>query len=108
MRIWDLPPSVLCDEHLERLDEDIHAVWDALTKPKKKAINPEIARWNGRLLALYLYYRDLLLEMDARKLQHKSTLSYELAKGSAVQEVYIDEPSQQVEMLRKKKCKCGV
>jgi hypothetical protein len=54
MRIWDLPPKILCRQHLLAEHRELHAIWSILTKNKKGySRHPETLRWQGKLKALY-------------------------------------------------------
>ncbi len=109
MRIWDLPPKVLCRNHLLGEHRELHAIWTVLTENKKGySLHPETLRWKGRLRALFLRHERLVQEMNRREYRHQSPLDKNLAKGSAVQKQYVDIPAKQKEILRKKGCLCAV
>ncbi len=109
MRIWDLPPRILCRNHLLGEHRELHAIWTVLTQNKKGySLHPETLRWKGRLKALFLRHEKLVREMNHRGYQHQSPLNKNLAKGSGVQKKYIDIPEKQKEILRKKRCFCAV
>lgn len=87
----------------------MHAVWAVLTGDKTGYRNhPETLRWRGRLAALYERHADLVTEMSARGYNHASPLDARMAIGSRIQDVYVDPPDAQVEILRAKKCECDV
>lgn len=109
MRIWDLPPSILCRAHLLGEHRELHAIWTVLVEGKTGYANhPETIRWRGKLAALYQRHEALVSEMEWRGYRHASPLDAALATGSAVQDVYIDSPERQVELLRAKGCDCAV
>ena len=54
MRIWDLPPSLLCRQHLLGEHRELHGLWRILTENRQGyAHHPETRRWRGKLAALY-------------------------------------------------------
>src|SRR6185312_17174317 len=54
MRVWDLPPRILCRQHLLGEHLELHAIWAVLTKGRKGySRHPETLRWKGKLKALY-------------------------------------------------------
>lgn len=109
MRIWDLPPEVLCRKHLLGEHRELHAIWTIITKGKKGYTNhPETKRWVGRLRALYLRHEALVSEMERRGYHHNSPLEEELACGAEIQDVFVDDPDKQVEILKQKGCDCKV
>lgn len=109
MRIWDLSPKRLCKAHLLGEHRELHAIWNILTKGKRGySHHPETKRWVGKLKALYLRHEELVREMESRGYSHKSPLDASLATGSAVQDEFVDSIEKQVEILRKKGCKCRV
>src|SRR5690242_18859482 len=110
MRVWDLPCEILCHYHLPGEHREIHALWSILTKNKKGySRHPETLRWKGRLLALYNRHEEIVKEMDRRGYMHISPLDKGLAAGQeATQTIFIDEPENQLKILRRKKCECNV
>ena len=109
MRIWDLPPERLCRPHLLGEHRELHAIWNVLTTDKTGyRRHPETLRWEGRLAALYRRHAALVSEMRARGYRHASPLDERLATGDAEQDVYVDPPEEQVELLRAKGCACDV
>jgi len=107
MRIWDIAPDRLCRNHLLGEHRELHAIWSILTKGKKGySRHPEVLRWKGRLKALYLRHEKLVKELKRRKYKHKSPLSVKLAKGRAKQDTLVTPVKKQIELLRKKHCKC--
>lgn len=107
MRIWDVPPGVLCRQHLLGEHRELHATWNILTQDKKGyARHPEVLRWKGKLKALFLRHEALVAEMVRRGYRHASPLDESLAVGMAAQTTYVDPPERQMELLRGKKCNC--
>ena len=107
MRIWDLEPSRLCRNHLLGEHRELHCIWVVLTQGKiGYSRHPETLRWRGRLKALYLRHAALVTEMEQRGYNHKSPLDKRLAKGRAVQDIFIDPPARQLKLLAAKKCGC--
>ena len=109
LRIWDLPPQRLCRAHLLGEHRELHGLWNILTADKAGyRRHPETLRWEGRLAALYARHAALVAEMEARGYRHASPLDERLATGRAAQDVYVDTPEAQVELLRAKQCECDV
>lgn len=109
MRIWDLPPSILCKDHLLGEHRELHAIWNVITKKKKGySKHPETLRWFGKLKALYLKHEEIVGEMRRRGYKHQSSLDLKLAKGLSTQTAYVDPPAQQKIILSNKKCACSV
>lgn len=107
MRIWDIPPSSLCRQHLLGEHRELHAIWSVITKNKKGySKHPETMRWVGKLKALYIRHQALVQEIKKRGYFHKSDLLVRLATGSREQDVFINTISEQIEILKKKKCFC--
>jgi Pyrimidine dimer DNA glycosylase len=107
MRVWDIETKLLCNSHLLGEHREIHAIWTILTKNKKGySHHPETLRWKGKLLALYNRHEAVVEEMIKRGFNHKSTLKKELATGSNMQLVFVDQPMRQQMILRNKRCKC--
>jgi len=109
MRIWDISPEKLCRNHLLGEHRELHAIWSILTKNKKGySRHPETMRWRGRLAALYRRHQKLVAEMKNRGYKHKSELSRKYASGPSKQSQYVDSYAAQINILKKKKCKCKV
>jgi hypothetical protein len=109
MRIWDLPPHVLCRNHLLGQHRELHAVWNIITLQRTGYRNhPEVRRWIGKLKALHRRHDVLVEEMMRRGYRHLSPLPKRSATGSPVQRYYLATPRQQRMLLRKKKCECNV
>jgi hypothetical protein len=109
MRIWDVPPAILCRNHLLGEHRELHAVWSILTRGRKGySQHPETKRWVGKLSALYLRHEDLVAEMIKRGYRHTSPLNKQLATGQDNQDTFINSIPEQREILRNKMCGCGV
>lgn len=109
MRIWDLPPEVLCRNHLLGEHRELHAIWSILTNNKKGySRHPEVIRWRGRLKALYLRHQILVKEMGNRGYRHNSPLLKKLASGKAKQDLQVDSYEDQIRNLKGKECGCKV
>ena len=109
MRIWDLPPEVLCRNHLLGEHRELHAIWSILTNNKKGySRHPEVIRWRGRLKALYLRHQILVAEMGNRGFRHNSPLLKKLATGKAKQDLQVDSYEDQIRNLKGKECGCRV
>src|SRR5690554_2499542 len=109
MRIWDLPPEILCRNHLLGEHNELHGLWTILTEGRTGyARHPETLRWRGKLAALYNRHEQLVAEMERRGYNHRSPLDPALATGSAIQDEYVDTPEEQVRILRVKGCACEV
>jgi hypothetical protein len=109
MRIWDISPGNLCRKHLLGEHAELHAVWSILTQGKKGfSRHPETLRWKGKLKALYLRHSLLVEEMERRGFNHQSFLHQKLATGKETQDVFVDLPKRQIELLREKNCNCEI
>ena len=109
MRIWDLPPEVLCRAHLLGEHRELHAIWTVITENRKGySRHPETLRWRGKLKALRVRHEALVREMSARGYAHRSPLDARKATGSSQQAVFVDAPDVQVRLLRRKGCACEV
>ncbi len=108
MRIWDIDVSRLCRKHLMAEHAEIHAAWSIITNEKKGyGQHPEVARWRGRLLALYRRHEAVAGEMYGRGYDHRSDLQARLATGAGVQDAYVDPPDEQERILLAKGCGCA-
>jgi len=107
MRIWDLPPKVLCRQHLLGEHRELHGLWNVLTLGKSGyREHPETKRWVGRLAALYNRHEALVAEMHRRGYNHNSPLDDSLATGFEEQVNLIDSMDKQFTMLTEKPCPC--
>lgn len=109
MRVWDVPPKILCRNHLLGEHRELHAIWTILTQGKTGySHHPETLRWIGKLRALYLRHDLLVVEMIRRGYNHHSMLDKNLASGSKTQTDYVDSYENQIKILRHKHCSCKV
>lgn len=109
MRIWDLPPRLLCRQHLLGEHRELHAIWAVITGNRRGySFHPETMRWKGRLRALYRRHEALVDEMTRRGYDHQSPLDPRQARGAIEQTVYVDPPTRQRRLLREKGCDCHV
>lgn len=109
MRIWDIPTTHLCRQHLLGEHRELHALWTILTQAKTGyRKHPETIRWKGKLAALYRRHEEEVAEMEQRGYRHASPLDPVLATGIDVQTDYVDTPEQQIVLLRLKGCDCSV
>lgn len=107
MRIWDLEPQVLCDQHLLGEHRELHAIWTVLSTGRKGyAHHPETLRWRGRLAALYARHEAQVAEMGRRGFRHLSPLDPRLATGEALQTELVDSLADQRARLADKPCAC--
>lgn len=109
MRIWDLPPDILCRNHLLGEHRELHAIWVILTEGKKGYANhPETQRWRGKLKALYERHEAQVREMTRRGYRHQSPLDASMATGEAEQNAFIDTPQGQRDLLKDRGCGCRI
>jgi hypothetical protein len=109
MRIWDIPPQKLCRNHLLGEHAELHGVWTILTQDRQGYANhPEVARWRGKLRALYNKHEEIVAEMLQRGYRHNSPLDRKLATGSGEQDTLVDTLEEQGRILRDKGCGCQV
>lgn len=107
MRVWDIPPSKLCNKHLLGEHRELHAIWTILTTQKKGySHHPETKRWAGKLKALFNRHELLVKELANRGFSHHSPLDASLATGSIYQDELINSLNEQQEILKNKKCSC--
>lgn len=108
MRIWDLPPSILCRQHLLGEHRELHGLWNILTLGKRGySRHPETLRWVGKLAALHKRHEALAREIIARGYNHKSPLDRELATGQSCQRKLITPKDEQLTHLIRLGCGCG-
>ena len=109
MRIWDVSPKILCRQHLLGEHRELHALWTIISENKKGySKHPETLRWYGKLHALFLRHEELVSELISRGYKHSSPLDKKFAKGDPVQQIYIHTITEQLEILRTKKCECKI
>ena len=109
MRIWDVPPSLLCRQHLLGEHRELHGLWHILKENRQGySHHPETRRWRGKLAALYQRHEVLTEELARRGYRHASPLDRRQATGSAVQTDYVDSLEAQLVILCNKGCDCAV
>ena len=69
-------------------------------------MHPETIRYRGKLKAIYLRHEELVEEMNHRGYHHKSPLDKRKATGKSKQDVFVDIPSKQIQILKQKDCRC--
>jgi uncharacterized protein (TIGR02328 family) len=107
MRIWDVPPDILCRKHLLGEHRELHALWSILSKGKKGyQHHPETKRWINKLPALYKRHELLVSEMQKRGYHHGSPLDVSHVTGSSEQYEYVTSLDEQMKILREKPCEC--
>jgi putative hemolysin len=109
VRIWDIDPVRLCDQHLLGEHRELHAIWSIVTTGKRGyARHPETLRWRGRLAALYARHDEQVKEMRRRGFRHLSPLDARLATGEARQNELVDPIETQRARLAARDCGCRV
>ena len=108
MRIWDLPPSILCRQHLLGEHRELHGLWNILVLGKTGySHHPETLRWVGKLRALYNRHATLVEEMERRGYNHATPLDKRRAKGVPHQDERLISLRAQRALLTSKGCSCG-
>jgi hypothetical protein len=109
VRIWDVPPSILCRQHLLGEHRELHGLWRILTEDRRGYANhPETRRWRGKLAALYQRHEALAAEMARRGYRHATPLDGNQASGAATQNDFLDSLDAQFAILRAKGCGCAI
>jgi len=109
MRIWDLPPRILCRQHLLGEHRELHGLWIVLTERRRGyALHPETLRWVGKLAALHERHEQLVREMTRRGYRHASPLDKRLARGERRQRQRLITAHEQRALLARKHCDCRV
>ena len=84
-------------------------MWIVITQNKKGySKHPETLRWIGKLKAMYLRHEEQVEEMRQRGYNHQSPLDVKNAIGKSKQDVFVDIPSMQIQILKQKECNCKV
>lgn len=106
MRIWDIEPRLLCDQHLLGEHRELHGLFNILTLNKLGySRHPETLRWVGRTKALWYRHAALVAEMEDRGFQHQSPLEGPL-EGPERNERRLASDGEQLAMLAAKNCFC--
>jgi len=107
MRVWDLPPRILCREHLLGEHRELHAVYSIILNSKKGySHHPETIRWVGKLPALKIRHEQIVKEMERRGYKHHSPLIDAL--GESVQNKFVNTIEEQKQILKNKHCECRI
>ncbi len=109
MRIWDIEPKYLCRKHLLAEHRELHGLWNILTKYGGQggySHHPETRRWVGKTRALYNRHEALIQEFSRRGYHHYTPLDKKLARGKAIQDVFINTIPEQKLILKNKGCDC--
>ncbi len=102
MRIWDLNPGYLNRQSLLGEHRELHGLV-SITKYNKKGYSkhPETLRWIGLGWALKQRHKLLVAEMNLRGYTDKSPVLLR-SKPGVWPKVYIDEPGEQINILKEK------
>jgi len=105
VRVWDVPPRILCRTHLLGEHREIHAIFSVLANGKSGyARHPETLRWKGKLKALVIRHNLVANEMKRRGYNHKSPL--DAPDDKSVQREKLHSVAEQMQMLYLKPCEC--
>jgi len=112
MRVWDVPVTCLCRNHLLAEHRELHAIWNIILEDKRGySRHPEVLRWRGRLGALGKRHEEQVREMARRGYNHHSPLGLkdvpEDHRGCR-QTTFLDSVVEQRRRLREKGCECSV
>lgn len=109
MRIWDINPKKLCNQHILGEHRELHAIWSILTNHKKGySQHPETKRWVGKQAALYNRHAKLVKEILRRGYRHQSPLNKKQAIGLVRQRTYVNSKAEQHIILKHKDCDCPI
>lgn len=102
MRIWDIHPGYLNRQSLLGEHRELHGIVSIFRNRKKGYANhPETLRWAGYGWALRQRHRLLAAEMALRGYTDKTPVRTRSGKNSWPT-IYIDDPFQQLQLLRTK------
>ncbi len=106
MRVWDIHPGYLSNRSLLGEHSEIHALYSIISENKGGfSRHPETQRWTGYLRLLVLRHNLIIKEMSLRDFNHNSPLQLprQIEENDQINQVpYIDLPSAQFEILRKR------
>jgi hypothetical protein len=106
VRVWDIPPSELCDRHLLGEHAEIHAIWSVIKHGKRGyASHPEVMRWRGNLGALVARHDANAAQMRARGFRHASDLPLEVVATAPIR--LLNSLAEQRALLKARACGCG-
>ena len=112
MRIWDIPVSKLCRQHLLGEHRELHAIWTYLTTPKGGSYrkHPETLRWFGREADLFARHDEQAWEMERRGYRHASPLRVQgvRLRRSRAPLPLVNTIREQRLLLKAKRCECKV
>ncbi len=107
MRIWDISPKKLCNQHLLGEHRELHAIWSILLNDRKGyRSHPETKRWVGKNKALFFRHQELVKEIKRRGYNHFSPLDKKLALGKLSQDKLLNTMVEQKRILKDKNCPC--
>jgi len=102
MRIWDIDPGYLNRQSLLGEHRELHGIVSIIVNNKKGySRHPETIRWHNHGWALNKRHQQLAAEMSLRGYVDKSPVYLQDNKDEWPC-IYIDEPCQQIEILRNK------
>lgn len=102
MRIWDLNPGYLNRQSLLGEHRELHGLVSIIKYHKKGySKHPETLRWVGFGWALKQRHKLLIAEMNLRGYTDRTPVLLR-SKPGAWPEIYIDNPAQQISILREK------
>jgi len=105
MRVWDIDPSLLCDDHLGGEHREIHAIYNIITLGRRGySYHPETKRWVGKIDALVKRHDLVAEEMIKRGKNHKSPLVP--VGDSDKQDKFVNTIEEQIIRIRSKGCEC--
>jgi hypothetical protein len=106
MRIWDIPCSRLCRQHLLGEHRELHALHAIILNGKAGyRRHPERLRWEGCLPALRSRHVEQINEMEARGYKHQSPLE---GPAFGAPPNPWEPVENQITRLRSKGCGCKV
>jgi hypothetical protein len=107
MRVWDLPTTFLCRQHLLGEHREIHAIYNIIKRGNSGGYSnhPEVKRWVGKLDALKKRHDMVVDEMTERGYNHHSPMR--LVGDDDEQKVLIDSMSEQIDWIKSKGCDCN-
>jgi hypothetical protein len=110
MRVWDIDPSLLCDDHLGGEHREIHAIYNILMLGHKGySQHPETKRWIGKIDALVKRHDMVVAERSKpgrRKWTHKSPLAP--VGDRDYQDEYVNTIEEQFSWIQSKGCDCTI
>ncbi len=102
MRIWDLNPGYLNRQSLLGEHRELHGLVSIIKYNKKGySKHPETLRWVGLGWALKQRHKLLVAEMNLRGYTDKTPVLLR-SKPGIWPEIYIDDPAQQISILKRK------